>query len=134
MIALLGLLEEHGDAVEYDLIGLGLRLRDFPSAALSWRDLLVIVRHAPATSAIVRALDPNWQRTPEVDLLREVEHGVRVLAWQQTRDGSKGRNAPERLRLPWDAVETDRPDSYEWDDLAAALGGDSRLAEFMARF
>ena len=98
------------------------------------RDVAAWAAYLPPESATARSMDAHWQRTPEVDLLREVEYGVRVLAWQKTADGSKGRNAPERLALPWDPKPDGRPDAYEWDDLADALGGDPRLAEFMARF
>jgi len=75
-------------------------------------------------------MDAHWQRTPEVDLLREVEYGVRVLAWQKTADGSKGRNVPERLALPWDESAHDRPDSYAWGDLPESLA-DPRLLTAM---
>lgn len=61
-----------------------------------------MVAYLPPESAVWRAANPHWQRNLEVDLLRTVEHGVRVLAWQQTVDASKGRNYPDPLRLPWD--------------------------------
>lgn len=95
-------------------------------------DVAAWAAHLPPESATARSLDPHWQRTPQVDLLREVEFRLRILAWMQTVDGSKGRNVPDRLALPWDARATD-VDVHEWDDLADALGGDPRLVEFMAR-
>lgn len=60
---LLRLLDEHGEAVEYDLISLGLRLDDLGTPALSWRDLLVIVTNLPRTSALARDIvgeDALW--------------------------------------------------------------------------
>ena len=88
----------------------------------------------PLDSATHRAINPHWQRSLEVDLLREVEHDLRVIAWMETKDGGRGRNFPERLELPWDPKpESIRGDAYDWSDLADALGGDQRLIEFMAR-
>ena len=71
-------------------------------------------------------MDPHWQRTPEVDLLREVEHDLRVLAWQQTEAGSKGRDVPERIPLPWDPAPDDliQGDVMALDELDAWLGWD----------
>ena len=82
--------------------------------------------YLPPESATRRALDPHWQRTPEVDLLREVEHDLRILAWQQTQDGSKGRNVPERIPLPWDAPPEGslRGDRMTLDEIDAWLGWD----------
>lgn len=64
-------------------------LRDFADCAV----------HMPPGSATERAADPDWQITPEVLLLREVEHAVRVVAWQKTKDASLStpRQYPERV-------------------------------------
>ena len=94
------------------------------------RDVAAWAAYLPPESATARSMDAHWQRTPEVDLLREVEYGVRVLAWQKTADGSKGRNVPERLALPWDESAHDRPDSYAWGDLPESLA-DPRLLTAM---
>jgi hypothetical protein len=50
------LASEHGEAIEYDLLMAGLRLRWLGSRRLSWRDLLVFVRGAPRTSAYLRSV------------------------------------------------------------------------------
>ena len=60
--------------------------------------------------------------------MREVEYGVRVLAWQKTLDGSKGRNVPERLALPWDAKPEPTNDAHEWHDLPESLADPRLLA------
>jgi hypothetical protein len=87
--------------------------------------------HLPPDSAVRRALDPHWQRTPAVDLLRLIEHTLRILAWQPTLDGSKGRNVPERLTLPWDAAPegTIQGDRIPLDELHTWLGWDNLKKE-----
>ena len=55
---ILGLLElhsEHGEAIEHDLIALGLRWRQAGTARLSWRDVWVVVQGAQPGSAVFRA-------------------------------------------------------------------------------
>lgn len=95
------LIEEHGPAIEYDLIKLGLRLRHLGSDALSWRDLLVIVQHSERDAALHRAMNPDaapWGLS---------EHLLAVLAdaviqgnWMQSRDGQKNRNRPKPIPRP----------------------------------
>jgi len=102
MIGLLDLLEEHGEAVEYDLIDAGLRLRWLGTEALTWRDLLVRVRRSSKGSALYRALHPAPDHTQEVELLRRIEYHMHFLWWAKTEDGAKGRNRPEVYRFPWE--------------------------------
>jgi len=92
------------------------------------RDVAAWAAYLPPESATARSMDAHWQRTPEVDLLREVEYGVRVLAWQKTADGSKGRNVPERLTLPWDVKPEPTNDAHEWHDLPESLADPRLLA------
>jgi hypothetical protein len=85
----------------------------------------------PLDSAVRRSVDPHWQRTPEIDILRDVEHNLRVLAWQQTSSAKKGIGYPEPMRLPWDAdpegtVKGDRMTTDEMDEF---LGWDKLKAE-----
>lgn len=89
-------------------------------------DIAAWAAHLPPESAVRRAADPHWQRTPELDMLREVEHDLRILAWQQSKDGAKGLNSPERIALPWDAPPegTIQGDRMTLDEAAAWLGWD----------
>lgn len=132
MIGLLEFVDEHAEAVEFDLIGMGLRLRDFPSGALSWRDLLVICRQAPPGSAIARAVRQHPAQDPILDFLRLIEFRVRVLAWMQSEDGVKGRNVPEPVAMPWDAEPegTIRGDVMAWDEAASFLGWEAEMTEY----
>ena len=71
-------------------------------------------------------MDPDAWVTTEVRLLREIEHGTRVLAWMKTRDGQKGRNYP--VRIPLTVAEQEdtsgiRPDAMPVDEMNTWLGG-----------
>jgi hypothetical protein len=63
----------------------------------------VFIQHSPPDSAFGRACDPDWWITGEVQLLREIDHDLRVLAWQRTSDAQlrpeSQREYPERLPL-----------------------------------
>lgn len=106
IVGLLGLIREHREAVEYDLIALGLRLEWITSVALSWRDLLVVVRQAPPGSAIARAIEPEqseWGISEQ--LLALVADYLAWIQWSKTTDGEKGRNRPKPIPRP--GVEPD---------------------------
>ncbi|MGV9676206.1 DUF5361 domain-containing protein [Nocardia sp. NPDC003482] len=101
ILSLDALLEEHGEAIEYDLITLGLRLSQLGEASLSWRDLRAIVRWLPADSALSRAANPEehrWQLTQQ--LLADMTESLRWLVWSKTEDGARGRNMPDRIPRP----------------------------------
>lgn len=66
---------------------------DLARAALLWAAL-------PDSSRCVRRLVPEARWTQTDYLLRAVEHGVRTLIWQRSRDGQRGRNAPRPLPTP----------------------------------
>lgn len=118
--SLLGVLRDHGEAVEYDLLRCGLRLDLLGSEHFTWHDFGVVVRQAQPDSALYKALTGNeWQRTSELEFLRMMEHSLRVLAWQN--GGGKG-EWPEPIALPWDPPRADRPDSMEWDEAFEWLG------------
>ena len=96
------LLEELPDAVEYDLITLGLRLRDLPCERLTWRDLKVIVtrmpQHKSALAAEQRSDDAPWALNEH--LLAEIADTQRLLLWAKTKDGTKNRNRPQPIPRP----------------------------------
>ncbi len=95
---LLDLIEEHGSALEYDLITLGLRLRDCPSEGFDWRDLLVIVRNSDDRSRLWQSQNPKFAGWTLTDrLLAICANALRWLVWSKTKDGSKNRNRPEPI-------------------------------------
>lgn len=94
-------LTDHGEAVEYDLITLGLRLRWLGTERLTWRDLAVIVRNSPQHSALMAATSPDEAAFgPTEIMLAVIEHRLRVLAWQN--GGGKGKY-PEMMPIPGSA-------------------------------
>jgi len=95
---LLGFLAEHREAVEYDLIALGLRLDWLGSGRLSWRDLLVVIRQAPRNSAVNRAQDPDHAWGLPEQLLAALFDATRVGIWQ--RGSGKRSDYPEPLERP----------------------------------
>lgn len=74
---------------------------DLARPAMLWAAL-------PRESRCVRRLVPAARWGDAEYLLREVEHGVRVLAWQSTKDGAKGRNFPRPISDPATAAENER--------------------------
>lgn len=99
---LVQLIEEHGESVEYDLIRHGLRLAQLETGELSWRDLWVIVRHMPPhESALWRVMNPDdapWNM--DTFLQAEMVDTLRLLVWQKTKDGQKGRGRPKPIPRP----------------------------------
>lgn len=71
---------------------------------------------AQPDTATFKALNPEWQHTLEVELLRSVEYRLRWLQWAKTSDAEKRRNVPVPSPLPWDPKpKTD--DTYKGDAL-----------------
>lgn len=84
ILGLLRILNEHGEAVEYDLIRLGLRLDQLGTKRLSWRDLWVIVRQSGRDSALARSLHGErvgW--TQETWLLADIFDVLQAANWQR---------------------------------------------------
>lgn len=81
------LLEEHGEAIEYDLIALGLRLDWLGTEALTWRDLCVIVKQSPIGSALARSYRGHSWTVGDIIALRSLD-ALRGLSWQT--GGGKG--------------------------------------------
>lgn len=122
--SLLELIDQHREALEFDLITLGLRLDHLGSPTLSWRDLWVIVNQLPLGSALDRAQRPDeaqWGLSEQLaahtsDLLAD-------MLWIQA--GAKGRR-PERLPRPGivPAVKTIGRASVPLDEMRTWLGWD----------
>lgn len=128
---------EHGEALEYDLIALGLRLRDFPSVRCTWRDLLVIVRHSEPRSAYLQAVMTEKDKAflawdVSVEMQARVVDALNFLAWTKTEDAEKGRNRPEPTKRPWD--EPDEDTQWKLDKFGGHLMGDVLPAGEMIDF
>jgi hypothetical protein len=95
------LIRKHSEHLESDLIDKGMRLRHFPSDEFTWHDLKVIISHLSEHSSLFAAVYPDragWDR--KVDLQASTVDMLRILAWQPTADGRKGRNVPQQIPRP----------------------------------
>lgn len=100
--------------VDIDDIGSG-KCRPLRAAALC--------SQLPPSSRVARAEDPanEWSQTDY--LLHSIEHSLRVLVWQNSEDGRKGRRFPQAIPTPAEAARLRR--NLEKTDIAAinaALG------------
>ena len=101
IVGLVQLIDEHGPAVEYDLIKLGLRLRQLGTEWLTWRDLLVIVQHAGNDTSLYMAMHPDaaaWNLSEH--LLAVIADAVIAGNWMQSKDGQRNRNRPKPIPRP----------------------------------
>lgn len=105
---LLDVIDEHREAVEYELIRAGYRLRDIPTEALNWRDLYVMVRQwqAEPGNAFSRSFHGYTLWTTGEQLLA---HAVDVLAignWQRQQKASAQK--PKKIPRPWEKAKDSR--------------------------
>lgn len=80
---------------------MGLRLRDLGTDVLTIHDLVVIIKHLPPSSALLREADQeSFTWTLEAHLLAMVADGIHWLRWAKTEDAEKGINQPEPIPRP----------------------------------
>lgn len=119
-LSLLSLLEEHSEAIEFDLLSLGYRLRwlDSPAQDFNWRDLWVLVRNfGPSTAthvAVNGREESEW--TLANHLLAMIAENTSLNIWMKTADAQKKppKNRPKPIYRP--GVE---------DDSTKTIGGDT---------
>ena len=79
-----------------------MRLENLGSISLSWWDLHVFIKHAPRSSALIRAREGSevaeWSAMHE--LLRSMEFSLRWLVWSKTKEATKGVGAPQPIDPP----------------------------------
>lgn len=101
ILSLVDLIREHGEALEYELIRAGVRLRDCPSPGLDWRDVYVVAAHAGADSAIARSINgPDHEWTLTNQLLAGATDLLAWLQWSKTKDGARNQNQPKPIQRP----------------------------------
>lgn len=102
ILSLLALHEKHPEAVEYELLSLGIRWRDIPSEQANWRDAWVAIKCRPNGGALHRALDPegaNWSVTDFI--LARLTHSLEQHATDfRQAHGDKRAKPPKRIRVP----------------------------------
>lgn len=119
---LIDLIEKYEEALNYDCMSLGLRLRNVGSEEFTWGDLLTIVRHSPHSSALYRAMNPDeteWGLTEH--LLAYVVDLSAVANWQRAQGKKKDYPKP----IPRPGIEVDKKfgkEAISMDDMKAWLG------------
>jgi hypothetical protein len=68
IVRLSALLEEYGEAIEYDLLTIGIDIKGLWTGALSWRRLGVLIDHLPAESAMKTALRESLSEDELIEL------------------------------------------------------------------
>lgn len=99
----MGALVEHESALRASLLaeyGVSLRSALSGTGELTLMDLADLTANLPPGCALWRSTGGDIAWSVEAHLLARVEHGLRMLAWQKTDDGSKGRNRPEPIEAP----------------------------------
>lgn len=101
ILGLLTLTDEHTEAIEFDLIRLGLRLRDVGSVGFNWRDLLVIVKRLGRDTELYRALHPEDDTSWSISdyLLALIADQSALRLWQA--GGGRG-SKPKPVPRPGD--------------------------------
>lgn len=95
---LLELIDEHEEAIRYDLLKLGLRLEHVGSKRFTWLDFKTVVANCDPTGALARAIvgdAAGWTLTDH--LLASVVDVGQVANWQ--RGGGKGQR-PKPIKRP----------------------------------
>lgn len=124
---LLALIDEHGEAIEFDLWQLSnpRRLEWLGTERLEWRDLRIIVEHLPRTSALGRATlgkDAKWGFSEQ--LAATQIDALNMLIWMNSEDGRKNRRRPKPIPRP--GIDTGEQnvgrDPLPVDEMASWLG------------
>ena len=131
--ALAELVEEHGEALEFDLLALGYRLRwlDSPTRDFNWRDLWVLARHLDSKSALHIAMfgheESEWSL--EAHLLALIVDNTAKNVWMKTEDAQRKppKNRPKPVPRPGvedNSTKTITGDVLPADEMLDWLGGD----------
>lgn len=86
--------------VEYEMIRHGQRLRGFPSAAFTWRDLLVVVTCAADDSPLRRAAASDCGHSTSEHLGLAAQYLLEVGNWQRGSGKKKDQPKPLTCLLP----------------------------------
>ncbi|MFK0057999.1 hypothetical protein ACIQTN_02020 [Streptomyces werraensis] len=122
ILGLLDLIDKHEEALAYDCLTLGLRLRNVGTDDFTWGDLLAIVRQSPRSSALYRAMHPEeaeWGMQEQ--LLAYCADLLAAGNWQ--RGQGKAKDYPKPIPRP--GIETDKrfgKDAISIDEMADWLG------------
>ena len=117
------MLDDYAEPLAFDLMGMGLRLRDVGTPSFSWADLYVVIRQLPRASALGRALDPETAPWGLQELLlAEIADALNVSNWQ--RSGATKRDYPKPIPRPGveSPTTTYGKGAIPYDEMAEWLG------------
>lgn len=126
ILGLLHVLDEHEEALRYDLFLAGRSLDDLGSPGFSWLDLRALMLWSPTTSAYARAAlgtDVAQAAALDVQLLYLVVDLLAGGNWQ--RGGGKG-SKPKPMKRPGQAKKVGGSTVMELDELDKFLGWSPR--------
>lgn len=89
----------------------------------SYAHAAVLAVQLPRTSRVFSAIDPNnsWSETDA--FLAHIEYDLRILVWQNSKDGSKNRNQPKPPKTPKERAEAlERRSNVDKDFVKQVLG------------
>lgn len=103
MTALLALVDEHREAIEYDCIRVGVRLARLGTPDCEWTEVKAVVKNAlrDPHSELFHTLSPEdagWGRLEQ--LLAAGVDVLNWLRWAQTKDGHRNVNHPKPIARP----------------------------------
>ena len=128
MTQLVGLVKEHPRALNHDLVRVGHRLRDLedPRSGLTLGDLLDLVTYSDPSSAVYRALNPEWEWDLTNQLLAYLIDHQQMMAWAE--GGKKG---PRPKPIPRPGVSDKHEKKYRTEKRSTREEIDAYLASRM---
>lgn len=76
----------------------------------------------PSDSLVLKAESPALEWGETMYMLRNIEFFMRVLIWQNTKDGQKGRKKPKPIETPSERAELrDKALNTDWKHIAEQL-------------
>lgn len=89
----------------------------------SYQHAAVLVTQLPPNCRVFQQDNPDLIWTTETWFLAQIEHDLRVLAWQNTKDAQKRRNFPKFVKTPKEyAEERKRLENFDLDLVNTVLG------------
>lgn len=85
--------------------GLGI---DGMGTAFTATHAAALAAQLPPTSRLARAEHPELEWDEGTYILSHIEHTLRVIAWQRTKDAEHRRNFPEHIKTPADRAKERR--------------------------
>lgn len=90
------------------------------SASLNTRRIAALAWQLPNTSRMWHIFAPGGSNTLEAQLLRNIEHDVRLFSWSFSKDAKTKSNVPEPLTLPGETEAKERAEERA-DSMALSL-------------